>query len=146
MASDFIVVFDDRLHFGSHPGCFNDTAVYRVERLEPGVTFVGPEKTILFETPGIDLRQPAILIYQSFDVTLPRNVIKMNDAAIPGGIPVTSIRGEWTSNLSVLAPGSLIKDHANKLFIEARGETDDPEANRDNFVLTSAVVLYKTLV
>ena len=144
MASDFIVVFNDRLHFGSHPGCFNDTAVYRVERLEP-VTFVGPEKTILFQTPGIDLEQPAILFYQSFDVTLPRNVIKVNDAAIPGGMPVTSRRGEWTSNLSVLAPGSLIKDHANKMSIEARGETDDPEANRDNFVLTSAVVLYKTL-
>lgn len=143
MASDFIVVFNDRLHFGSHSGCFNDTAVYRVERLEPGVSFVGPNKTFLFETPGIDLQQPAILMYQSFDVTLPRNVIKVNDAAIPGGIPVTSTRGEWTTNLSVLAPGCLIKDRANKLFIEARGETDEPEANRDNFVLTSAAVVYK---
>lgn len=145
MASEFIVVFDDRLHFGSHPGCFDDTTIYELEQLGPGVKFVGAERTISFETPDIDLQQPAVLMYQSFDVTLPRNIFKLNDVEIPGGIPVTSRRGEWTSNLSALAPGSIIKDQANKLFIEARGETDDPDTNRDNFVLTSAVVLYKTL-
>ena len=69
MASDFTVIFKDRFHFGSHPGCFDDREIYSVERLEPGVTFVGGEKTILFETPGIDLNQPAVLMYQSFDVT-----------------------------------------------------------------------------
>jgi hypothetical protein len=145
VASDFIVIFSDRLHFGSHPGCFDDATIYPVERLEPGVTFVGDEKTILFETPGIDLRQPAILMYESFDVTLPRNVIRVNGAELPGGIPVSSRRGEWKSNLSILEPGSIIDDRPNELFIEARGETDEPDVNRDNFILTSAVVLYKTV-
>ena len=145
MASDFIVIFNDRLHFGSHPGFFDDTQTYQVERLEPGITFVGAEKTILFETPGIDLQQPAVLMYQSFDVTLPRNIIKVNGVQLPGGIPVSSRRGEWSSNLSILDPGSMLKDKANKLLIEAHGETDDPEMNRDNFILASAVVLYKTL-
>jgi hypothetical protein len=145
VASDFIVIFNDRLHFGSHPGCFDDTTIYQYERLEPGVTFVGAEKTILFDTPGIDLHQPAVLMYQSFDVTLPRNVIRVNGAELLGGIPVSSRRGEWTSNLSVLDPGSLLMDKANKLFIEALGDTYDPETNRDNFIISTAVVFYKTL-
>ncbi len=43
-----------------------------------------------------------ILMYQSFDVTLARNVFKVNGVAIPGGIPVSSRRGEWKDNLGVL--------------------------------------------
>jgi len=143
MASDFVVIFNDRLHFGSHPGYFEDETIFRAERLEPGITFVGAQKTILFDTPDIDLNQPAVLMYQSFDVTLARNVIRLNDADLCGGIPVSSGRGEWKSNLSVLEPGSVIKDQANELFVETRGETDDPEINRDNFILASAVILYK---
>jgi hypothetical protein len=145
VASDFVVIFSDRLHFGSHPGCFDDATIYPIERLEPGVTFVGAEKTLLFDTPGVDSSKPAILMYESFDVTLPRNVIKMNGADLPGGIPVSSRRGEWKSNLNVLEPGSITDGQANTLLIEAHGETDDPEVNRDNFILTSAVLLYKTL-
>ncbi|MDH3747532.1 MAG: hypothetical protein OER97_04950 [Gammaproteobacteria bacterium] len=144
MASDFIVIFNDRLHFGSHPGYFDDATVFRDERLEPGVTFVGADKTISFATPDIDLSQPAVLMYQSFDVTLPRNVIKVNGVDLLGGIPVCSRRGEWKSNLSVLAPGAMKKDVTNELFIEAHGETDDRENSCDNFILASVVVLYKT--
>ena len=145
MASDFTVIFNDRLHFGSNPGCFDDASIFQVERLEPGVTYVGAEKSILFETPGVDLHQPAVLMYESFDITLPRNVIKVNSTEIRGGIPATSRRGEWKGNLCILEPGCLVKDQPNRLFVEARGETDDPETNRDNFILTSAVLFYKTL-
>jgi hypothetical protein len=145
MASDFTVLFDDRLHFGSHPGYFNDETIYPIQRLGPGVTFVGADKTILFDTPNIDLKQSAVLMYQSFDVTVLRNIIKLNDAEIPGGIPVDANRCEWKSNLFILAPGSLMKDRTNTLYIEARGESVDAETNRDNFVLTSAVIFYKTV-
>lgn len=145
MASDFTVLFDDRLHFGSHPGHFNDESIYPTQRLGPAFTFVGAHKTILFDTPNIDLKQPAVLMYQSFDVTVLGNIIKLNDAQIPGGIPVDANRCEWKSNLFILAPESLMQDCTNKLYIEARGESADTETNRDNFVLTNAVVFYKTL-
>lgn len=145
MASDFIVLFSDRLHFGSHPGCFDDATIFQVEQLDSGVTFVGGEKSILFETPDIDTQQPGVLMYESFDVTLPRNIIRVNGSELQGGIPVSSRRGEWKSNLSILKPGSMTEEGPNELFIEARGETDEPDINRDNFILTSAIVLYKSL-
>lgn len=146
MASDFTVIFSDRLHFGSNSGYFDDAAIFRYEQLEPGANFIGTEKTIVFDTPDIDAGQPAVLMYQSFDVTLPRNIIRVNAADLSGGIPVSSRRGEWKSNLSVLEPGTLKKEQANELFIEARGETDDPEMTCDNFILASVVVLYKTVI
>lgn len=145
MASDFTVLFDDRLHFGSHPGYFNDESIYPTQRLGPGVTFVGADKSILFDTPNIDLKLSAVLMYQSFDVTEPGNIIKLNDVEVPGGIPVDANRCEWKSNSFILAPGSLLQDRTNTLYIEARGESGDTETNRDNFVLTSAVIFYKTL-
>ena len=145
VASDFSVIFNDWLHFGSHPGYFNDETIYPLERLDADITFVGAEKGILFNTPGIDSNQPVVLMYESFDVTLPRNVIKINAVEIPGGIPVSSRRGEWKSNLSILETGFVMQDHANELFIEARGETDDQDSNRDNFLIANAVVLYKTI-
>lgn len=145
MASDFSVIFSDWLHFGSHAGCFDDATIYPLERLDSEVTFVGADKTILFDTPGIDTQQPVILMYQSFDVTLARNIFRVNGVAIPGGIPVSSRRGEWKDNLGVLKPGAVMKDHANELFVEARGESDDQDSNRDNFLLASAVIFYKTI-
>ena len=145
MASDFSVIFSDWLHFGSHPGYFNDETIYPLEHLDSGITFFGAEKASIFDTPGIDSHQPIVLMYQSFDVTLARNVIKINGTEIPGGIPVSSRRGEWKNNLSILEPGLVTQDHANELFIEAHGETDDQDTNRDNFLLASAVVLYKTI-
>ena len=144
MACDFTVLFDDRLHFGSHPGYFDDETIYPAQCLGPGVTFVGADKTILFDTPNVDLKESAILLYQSFDVTVARNVIKLNHVDIPGGIPVDPRRCEWKSNQSILAPGYLVKDRTNMLYLEARGESADSEKSRDNFLLTSAVIFYKT--
>ena len=145
MAGDFIVIFSDRRHFGSHPACFDDETIFQVERVDAGVIFVVAKETISFHTPGIDLHQPAVLIYESFDVTSPRNIIKINGVEIPGGIPVSSRRGEWKNNLSVLEPGSLLEDKVNELFVEAYGESDDSDSILDNFILTSAIVLYKTM-
>lgn len=143
MASDFAVVFNTRLHFGSNPGHFNDETIYPLRQLVSGATFVGAEKTIFFDSPGIDLHQPVVLMYQSYGVNLTRNVIRMNGTKIPEGIAVSSRRDEWKNNLSILEPGVMMQDNANELFIEARGETDDQDTNRDNFLLASAVVLYK---
>lgn len=144
MASDYCVIFNDRLHFGSNPDHFDDETIYPLRQLVSGATFVGKGKTIVFDTPGIDSHQPVVLMYQSYDVNLARNVIKMNGTEIPGGIAVSSRRDEWKNNLSILAPEWVMRNHGNELFIEAHGETDDAEANRDNFLLASAMILYKT--
>jgi len=145
MASDFAVVFNSRLHFGSNRAHFNDETIYPLRQLVSGATFVGAEKAILFDSPGIDSRQPVVLMYQSYGVNLTRNVIRMNGTRIPDGIAVSPRRDEWKSNLSILEPGFVMQDHANELFIEARGETDDQDTNRDNFLLASVVILYKMI-
>jgi hypothetical protein len=145
MASDFTVLFDDRLHFGSHAGFFDDETFCPAQQLGPPVTFAGASKTVSFETPDIDVGQPAVLMYQAFDVTTTQNVFTLNDIEIPGGIPVDTRRCEWKNNWHILAPGSLTSDRANTLYIEALGETGDAESRRDNFALTNAVILYKTL-
>lgn len=144
MASDFTVLFDDRLHFGSHSGYFDDESICPARQLGSAVNFVGTNKTISFETPNIDSNQSAVLMYQSFDVTTPSNVITLNEIEIPDGIPLDTRRCAWKSNMHILAPGTLVSARANKLYIEALGESADPTASRDNFVITSAVIFYKT--
>ena len=142
--SDFTVIFGDRYHFGSHAGVFNDPAAYGTERIDGEIDFAGTERTFEFETPGADPNEPAVLLFQSFDVTVPFNTLEINGYALSGGIPTAAARGEWKSNAKVLAPGLLHADRSNSLTVTSSAAADPAGQNHDNFIVTDAIVMYKT--
>ena len=141
--SHYSIVFGEPFHFGSHSDCFEDRAVYSVERLDPPPTYVGRSRCYQFNTTGVDGNEPAILMYQAFDVTMSTNVLELNGVALPGGIPVSAQRGEWRNNKTTIAPGILLPDEPNELCIRS-AQTDDPSGEvYDNFVIAHVTVFFK---
>ncbi len=140
---DFTVIVSGRCHFGDDPDFL------------PG-TFVGPDAQFPFDCPGVDPTQPAVLMFQSLDVDNERNVLEINGSGLPGGIPqspadawrsggipVSSSRDCWTSNLMVVAAGTL-GPAGNSLHVGSRDEDGTLVGNIDDFLIDNVVILYKT--
>lgn len=146
MPSEFTVIINVRQAFGDE----QDPSELGGENEAP---FVGRSKTYTFTTPNADTSEPAILQFMSRGVSSRRNIIRVNDRDIFGGLYTTtqtiSLTGEpgaqvfapvWRSNLLIVNPGTLREN--NELFIESVNISESG-SNLDNFIIDNAVLFYK---
>lgn len=144
MPADFTVVFSDRQHFGSTKGYFGEGTIFEDMLLQAGLTYAGPARQYAFTTPGISATEQALLLFQSFDITLSHNVIAINGSPIANSLQVCPRRDEWKNHMSVVPAGLLTAIGENILFIESLDEFGGTESNRDNMIIANFVVMYKT--
>src|SRR5262245_28647268 len=136
MPSDFTVIQPVRQRFGdsnakdASPGAVGDLPQ------EQEAPFVGLSKDFPFACPNVDPSQMAILQFESLSTTagrqniliptmpVPRNIIRINDFDIPGGISNAPFREEggrfvhfWKTH-SLVVPARVLKDE-NILHIES---------------------------
>lgn len=144
MPADFTVVFSDRQHIGSTNGYFGEGTIFEDMLLQAGLTFAGPACEYSFATPDISATEEALLLFQSFDITLSHNVLAINGSPIADALQVCPRRDEWKNHLLVAPAGLLTGTGENTLFVESRDEFGGAESNRDNMIIANFVVMYKT--
>jgi len=135
MASDFTVVIGTRQGFGNEPAYLTG--------MEPNVPFVGSTKTFAFSCPNVNPTETAILMFQSRDVNLTKNVLSVNGIDIPGGIPVSPSKDTWNGNVMLINAGVLRS--SNELLVGSRNAAGHVAGDLDDFILDNVVVMYKTL-
>jgi hypothetical protein len=80
MASDFTVIIQTRQHFGDQADFFGGLG-----------SFVGQDRTFVFDCPGVDRGQLAVLVFQTLSVDHDSNVLELNDKSVAGRLPVSRI-------------------------------------------------------
>lgn len=144
MPADFTVVFSDRQHFGSTNGYFGEGTIFEDMLLQAGLNFAGPEHQYSFTTPDVSATAEALLLFESFDITLSHNLLTINGSPIANALGVCPRRDEWKNHLLVVPAGLLTGIGENSLTIESRDEFGGTESNRDNMIIANLVVMYKT--
>ena len=135
MSADFTIIVNVRQGFGNEPGYLNS--------IEPNVPFVGPTKDFTFSCPNINPNESAVLMFQSRDVDVTRNIITINSRNVPGGIPVSPNKNTWNGNVLLVERGTL-RASGNALHIESRNSSGGGGGDIDDFILDNVVVMYKT--
>jgi len=139
---NFIVIFSQRQHFGNEANIF---------QFGPPPPFVGKTKDYSFDCPGVDARETAVLLFESYDVTIGRNIFQINGVEVFGGLPVGP-EGEqhgnfrtsaWIGNVLLVEPRHQLRATGNILHIESRAATNTG-SDIDDFVLDNMVIMYKT--
>ena len=106
-----------------------------------GQTFVGQSETYLFDVPSVDPSQHAVLMFQTLDVTVDANELRINGQLIQNAIRTTNSdtsSKSWSGNV-VLIPPNVLQETNNRLTIEAKNGGDP-----DNFIIDDVVLFYKT--
>lgn len=160
MPSDFTIIQAVRQRFG------DDDPEFTIDQ-EREAPFVGAAKDFPFRCPGVDSSQMAVLQFESLGVRAgsyqpfavpqppPRNIIRINDVDIPGGLtPATAepsgraVRSQqesqefWKSH-TLLVPANVLREE-NVLHIEAvKFGTTQNQANLDNFLIDNVVIHFK---
>ena len=137
MATNYTVVLFSRQHLGNDAGTFND--------VEPNVVFVGPAKDFLFDCPGINPAEAAILMFQSRDVDHRQNIFRVNGVDVFGGLPASPARDAWNGNILLVERHHHLKTTGNVLRVEARRSDGSSTGDVDDFILDNVVIIYKTL-
>ena len=137
MSADFTIVSPVRQGFGNEPGYLNG--------IEPQVPFVGPTKDFRFSCPRVNPTEDAVLMFQSRDVDSSRNIIRINDQDVFGGIPVSPNKDTWNGNIMLIGKG-VLQGSGNVLHIESRNMSGGGGGDIDDFILDNVVVMYKTIV
>jgi hypothetical protein len=137
MATSYTVVLFSRQHIGNEAGVFND--------VEPNVAFVGRAKDFPFDCPGINTAEAAVLMFQSRDVDHQRNVLRVNDVDVFGGLPASPARDAWNGNVLLVEPHHQLKAAGNVLSVEARRTDGSSTGDVDDFIIDNVVIMYKTV-
>lgn len=162
MAMDFTVIQAVRQHFGDRnvrDSAFPSGSEFPLEQEAP---FVGQSKDFPFPCPKVDPSQMAVLQFESLSVTAgghyvfspefsgKRNIIRINDVDIPGGITnapyvqaVERIWHFWKTH-SLLVPAHVLNDEGNILHIESIKIPISGGDTFDNFIIDNVIVLFKT--
>lgn len=109
----------------------------------PGV-FAGQSKDFVFDCPGIDVADEAILTFQARDIDNERNILLINKQAIAGGISITARDKPWTSQTLLINSG-VLKPKDNQLHIESRSGNGTTSGDLDDFVIDNVTVWYPVL-
>jgi hypothetical protein len=125
------IIFQVRQHFGDEQSAL------------PGA-WVGASAEYEFELPGIDVNQPAYLMFQALGVTSEHDVFTLNKQPIAGGIPLMSGNEGWAAQVMLVSPRVLLPGK-NILRVEARDASGGTGGDLDDFVLDNAVLLYSTI-
>jgi len=136
MATDFKEIVNVRQHFGDEKGTFND--------VEPNLKFQGPKKDFTFDCPNVNPGETAFLIFQSRDVDHQRNIFRLNEVDIFGGLPASPNRDAWNGNILLIASRHKLKATNNVLHVESRNENGETGGNIDDFIIDNMVIVYKT--
>src|SRR5262245_42868717 len=136
MGATFTVIQFQRQHFGHEPGSFDD--------IEPNVPFVGAAKEFVFDCRHVDQNEAACLLFQSRDVTYPRNILQVNGIQVFGGLPVSPSRDAWNGNVLVVERHHQLRETGNVLRIEARNDNGGTGGDIDDFIIDNVVIQYKT--
>jgi hypothetical protein len=130
MPSDFTVIMRVRHHFGDDEDSFFGA-------------FVGRDEDFPFECPNVDVRQEAVLMFQSLSIDHDRHSFQLNDEEIAGGLPVSRSNDDWTGNIMLIRP-NLLRATGNSIHIGARDSRGSILGNVDDFVIDNMVIMYKT--
>jgi hypothetical protein len=126
---DYTVIIKASVHFGNEASSL------------PGF-FVGKSDDFEFDCPGVDPSQEAVLTFQARQVDSAKNVFRINDNVVYGGLPGTAPEG-WSAQTLLVNPGTL-KARNNVLHIESRTRDGQPSGDIDDFVIDNLVLFYKT--
>lgn len=136
MTTDFTVILFQRQHFGNERGTFND--------IEAGVQFVGPTKNFTFNCPNVNPGETAVLMFQSRDVDHQRNIFRVNDENVFGGLPASPSKDTWNGNILLLETRHKLKATGNVLHVESRNDSGEGGGDIDDFIIDNVVIMYKT--
>jgi hypothetical protein len=137
MTSNFTVIVFQRQHFGNNPGSFHD--------IEPDVPFAGAAKSFSFDCPGVNPGETAVLMFQSRDVDHRRNILRINDVDVFGGLPVSPARDAWNANILLVEPRHQLTATGNVLHVESRTSDGMGTGDVDDFIIDNVVIAYKNL-
>lgn len=126
---DYTVIIRAGVHFGDEASSL------------PGF-FVGDGEDFEFDCPGIDPSQEAVLTFQALGVDSLKNVFRINDKVVYGGLPSSRSQG-WAAQTLLVNPGTL-RARGNVLRIEARTSGGQSSGDIDDFVIDNLVLFYKT--
>lgn len=156
MAIDFTVVSAVRQRFGDDKPDRNlgETERESTTLQEESAPFVGAEKSFPFDCPNVDRTQWAVLLFESYGVTR-RQVIQINNWAVPGGIPEDvelnttefqsgtrrTATARWNGNVKLIHPGVLT---ANNNTLRISTSIAYHAENLDDFIIDNVVVVFKT--
>lgn len=142
MSMDFTVIQPVRQRFGDG----------RID-LEPKLAeleapFVGLAKDFRFSCPDVDPAQWAVLQFETLGATAPRadqrarprNILRINDTDIPGGI--TAGAGEYWKTHNLLVPPNVLRQD-NVLHIESVVIFQEHSVHHDDFIIDNMIILYK---
>jgi hypothetical protein len=144
MGTDYVVILGQRRHFGDEQDLFGNAP------------FVDPDDGVFegeftFLCPNIDRGQTAVLMFQARDVDHERNIFRINERTVFGGLPKSPAREDaedsgWNSHVLLVDPvrHSLEETTNNRLRIESRDSDGGTTGNRDDFVVDNIVLFYKT--
>jgi hypothetical protein len=133
MGINYTVILFSRQHFGDEEGS-----------LFPNVQFVGQEKTYTFDCPEINPNETAILVYNSYDVTSPRDRFEINGKQLYGGLYEGPGGRTWASHELLVEPEFKLKASGNLLHVKSLTRGGHPAGDIDDFVLDNIVIWYKT--
>lgn len=151
MAMDFTIVIDGPHRFGDgETDRPMDTDWEHFGREDANL--VGPDKDFPFTCPGVAAGETAVLQFRSLGVTI-NGVLRINDVDIAGGLTRDSqlvvhdgTRVTWNAH-HVLIPANTLAEE-NVLHIAGEEVKSlsvfSPPKNFDDFVVSDAVVFFKT--
>ncbi|PWF82819.1 hypothetical protein [Kocuria rosea] len=126
---DYTVIIKASVHFGDEASSLSGY-------------FVGNSEDFDFDCPGIDPSQEAVITFQARQVDSAKNVFRINDNVVYGGLPRTAAQG-WSAQTLLVNPGAL-KARGNVLHIESRTADGRTDGDIDDFVIDNLVLFYKT--
>jgi len=132
MGVNYTVILFSRQHFGDEQGS-----------LFPGVQFVGKTKDYTFDCPDVDPNETAVLLYNSYDVTSPRDRFEINGKQLYGGLYEAPGGHTWASHELLVEPEFNLKATGNVLHVESRTRGGHTAGDIDDFVLDNIVIMYK---
>jgi hypothetical protein len=162
VALDFTVIAAGRQRFGDSNVIDSGHPAGGEFPLEQEAPFVGQSKDFQFSCPKVDLSQMAVLQFESLgvsaggiqffspDFSRKRNIIRINDVDIPGGITnapyveaLERIWHFWKAH-SLLVPAHVLHDEGNILHVESIQIPISGGFTFDNFIIDNVIVLFKT--
>ena len=135
MATNFTAIIKQRQQFGDEQGTFND--------VEPHLNVV-PKKDFTFDCPNVNPSETAFLIFQSRDVDHQRNIFKLNNVEVFGGLPASPARDSWNGNILLIGSHHKLTATNNVLHVESQNKNGGGSGDIEDFIIDNMVIMYKT--
>ncbi len=97
----------------------------------------------MFDCPDVDPNETAVLLYNSYDVTSPRDRFEINGKQLYGGLYEAPGGHIWASHELLVEPEFNLKATGNVLHVESRTRGGHTAGDIDDFVLDNIVIMYK---